>query len=578
MDGKSRKFRPTGIIALTAAVVSMWTFPALAQVPVDATGKPVGSSSELATDADENSTYGDAELLSSAELAELVGPVALYPDDLLAIVLPAASYPLEIVQAARFLERLEQDSSLKPSEEWDESVTALLNYPEVVRMMDKDIDWTWKLGDAFVNQQADVIAAVESFRDRAYAAGNLKSDERQTVSNEDGIIEIVPVQDDVIYVPYYEPERVVVRQARPVYYYYPRPYPVYYYPYPVGYAFYDDYFWGVTTAYQIAWSSHYLHVHHHSYWGHPYYGHSYFGHYYRRPSVHVYNSWYVNNSRYHTSNRYRDGDYWRPRRHAGDRPDYYRSTTRSYREHDVRGGRDVRTSYSSQGTRDRSQSDVRPSRNDTIQFRNRPETRAESRNESRREARPKGRDGARSESRQERPRQEQRSESRNNRPAADTRTRSNASRTANRNRDADSRIAFRDRSAETNRVVRREPAVTADARTRQAVTRPDRSTERREASVNRQPSVARVTRPVPDRRDTRTAPPAAVQSAPRRESPRQSYSEPRRMESARAEHPSQSRQQAPHARESRSSPRQSAPEARSSSARDRGPSQRSRNR
>jgi hypothetical protein len=211
----------------------------------------------------------------------------------------------------------------------------LLNYPEVLRMMNDDIDWTWKLGDAVVNQQADVIAAVESFRDRAYAAGNLKSDQHQKVSEDDGIIEIVPVNDEIIYVPYYEPEQVVVRQVTPVYYYYPRPYPVYYYPYPVGFSFYSGYFWGVTTAYRIGWATDHLHVHHHSYWGHPYFGHSYYGHYYRQPSVYVYNSWYVNNSPYYSSNRYRDGDYWRPRTHSRARPAYYSSRTRSYRDNDV---------------------------------------------------------------------------------------------------------------------------------------------------------------------------------------------------------------------------------------------------
>ena len=76
-------------------------------------------------------------------------------------------------------------------------------------MMDEDIDWTWQLGEAVISQQNDVIAAVEAFRDRAYAAGNLKSDERQKVSYDDGVIEIEPADDDVIYVPYYEPAEVV---------------------------------------------------------------------------------------------------------------------------------------------------------------------------------------------------------------------------------------------------------------------------------------------------------------------------------------------------------------------------------
>ncbi len=401
MHRQSWNFRFTGSFAALAALTAAAAMPALAQVPVDEYGNPLGSTAE--TGASSYSDAGQVPILNDGELAELVGPVALYPDDLLAIVLPASTYPLEIVQAARFLEQYEQDSTLQPNEEWDESVTALLNYPEVLRMMNDDIDWTWKLGDAVVNQQVDVIAAVESFRDRAYAAGNLKSDKYQTVSQDDGIIEIVPVEDDIIYVPYYEPERVVVRQVTPVYYYYPRPYPVYYYPYPVGFSFYSGNFWGVTTAYRIGWLSDHLHVHHHSYWGHPYFGHSYYGHYYRRPSVQVYNTWYVNNSTYYSSNRYRDGDYWRPRTTSRARPAHYTSRTRSYRDDDVSRGSSTRNSgnaYASQasanrndrvatsGTRLRTdQTSVRDSarepvrnssrevRSDTIRFRERDESR-----------------------------------------------------------------------------------------------------------------------------------------------------------------------------------------------------------
>jgi len=159
---------------------------ALAQVPVDENGNPIAAIDDSDTVAVAPGSTVDATLLGTAELEELVGPVALYPDDLLAIVLPASTYPLEIVQAARFLEEQKTDSSLKPDESWDDSVVALLNYPEVVQMMNDDIDWTWRLGEAVIAQQSDVIAAVESFRDRAYAAGNLKSDDRQTVTVEDG--------------------------------------------------------------------------------------------------------------------------------------------------------------------------------------------------------------------------------------------------------------------------------------------------------------------------------------------------------------------------------------------------------
>lgn len=316
MNGKSKAERRrilTPFLMLAALAVSM---PLWAQVPVDEYGQPLPA---LEDDTFEAPAQG-GETLGAAELEELVGPIALYPDDLLAIVLPASTYPLEIVQAARFLDELATDSSLEPDETWDESIVALLNYPEVVYMLDKEIDWTWRLGEAVINQQADVLAAVEAFRNRAYAAGNLESDERQTVSSDDGVIEIEPVDDEIIYVPYYEPEEVVVYQPRRVYYYYPYAYPVYYYPYPVGYSFASGYFWGVTTAFTIGWHNHYLHVYHPSYWGHPYYGRHYYGHWYRRPSITVYNHWYVHHSYRQTTHRYRDGDYWRPRARSGARP------------------------------------------------------------------------------------------------------------------------------------------------------------------------------------------------------------------------------------------------------------------
>ena len=360
MDRKSMASQLSLLLLLGLALSAPLSLAA--QVPVDENGEPLTA---LDDEGYADESLQDIPPLNAAELEELVGPVALYPDDLLAIVLPASTYPLEIVQAARFLDELEADGSLEPDESWDDSVIALLNYPEVVRMMDKEIDWTWRLGEAVISQQADLLAAVESFRDRAYAAGNLESDERQTVSNDDGIIEIDPVDDEIIYVPYYEPEEVVVYQPRRVYYYYPHAYPVYYYPYPYGYSFASGYFWGVTTAFTIGWPNHYLQVHHPSYWGHPYYGSHYYGHYYRRPSISVYNSWYVHNSYRSSTYHHRDGDHWRPRhRRSGARP-----ATQSVRNHHYpSGGSDRnRSEYRASG---RSSTDVQ-NRNRTSGDRNR---------------------------------------------------------------------------------------------------------------------------------------------------------------------------------------------------------------
>jgi hypothetical protein len=240
--------------------------------------------------------------LTPAELEELVGPVALYPDDLLAIVLPASTYPLQIVQAARFLEDRASDDTLKPNPEWDDSIVALLNYPEIVRMMNEDLDWTWDLGAAVLADQAAVLDAVQTFRDRAYAAGNLRTDDRQVVTKEEEVIEVAPADPEVVYIPYYEPERVVVYHSTPAYYYYPYAYPLYYYPYPVGYGFHLGFFWGVTSAYSIGWHSHWLHVHHHTHIGHPYYHHPYYTYapYYGRSGVVVHaNTGYASNVWHH---------------------------------------------------------------------------------------------------------------------------------------------------------------------------------------------------------------------------------------------------------------------------------------
>lgn len=320
-------------------------------------------------------------VLTQAELVELVGPIALYPDDLLAIVLPASTYPLQLVQAARFLDDLEQDPSLEPDEKWDDSVVALTNYPEVVELLNEDLDWTWQLGEAVVAQQADVIAAIESFRDRAYAAGNLRSDEHQNVTESEGVIEIAPVEEDVIYVPYYEPESVVVYQSRPVYYYYPRPYPIYYYPYPYGYDFHHNFhhgfFWGVTTAFTIGWLTDSLHVYHHSYRSHPYFGHHYYDRWwYRSPSIHVHNSTYVYNS--YSPSRHVDhgGDYWHHRGHRRrlGHSDHRITNSRYYtnRKHSNRNHR--RNDSDHRGSRGHDGTTSGESRRDT-QHRNRPENR-----------------------------------------------------------------------------------------------------------------------------------------------------------------------------------------------------------
>jgi hypothetical protein len=193
--------------------------------------------------------------LSAQQLEELVGRIALYPDDLVAIVLPASTFPLDIVQADRFLQKLKQDKNLKPDPRWDESIHNLLNYPEVVSMMSQDLDWTQGLGEAVVSHQADALKAIQAFRAKAASAGNLKTDDKQIIVQEQEVIKIVPADPEVIYVPQYQPSAVVVYQPAPVWGYYPYPYPSYYYPYPygAGAAFATGFFFGAATAWACNW-------------------------------------------------------------------------------------------------------------------------------------------------------------------------------------------------------------------------------------------------------------------------------------------------------------------------------------
>ena len=156
---------------------------------------------------------------------DLVGRIALYPDDLVAIILPASTFPLQIVQADRWLEKRKTDPKLADRRQWDDAVKTLLNYPEVVKMMSNDLDWTSALGEAVVADQGAVLEGIQSFRRRAQAAGNLKSDDKQVVKAEQEIIIIEPANPEVIYVPQYTPSTVVTVGVAPIYGYYPAPYP-----------------------------------------------------------------------------------------------------------------------------------------------------------------------------------------------------------------------------------------------------------------------------------------------------------------------------------------------------------------
>ena len=196
---------------------------------------------------------------SAEQLDKLVGPIALYPDDLIGIILPAATNPLQLVQADRYLDKRKTDPKLAVNEQWDDAVKSLLNYPEVVKTMSNDLDWTSALGEAVVEDQGEVLQAIQTFRRKAYANGNLKSDGKQVIVIENEVIKIVPADPQVIYVPQYNPTTVVVYGGYSSWGYYPTPYPVYYYPYAPGAAFAAGLVWGAAIG--AAWSGHHYVAH-----------------------------------------------------------------------------------------------------------------------------------------------------------------------------------------------------------------------------------------------------------------------------------------------------------------------------
>lgn len=151
-----------------------------------------------------------AAVFTQDELDQMLAPIALYPDSLLAQVLMASTYPLEVVQAARFVDShpgLQGDAlarAIAPMP-WDPSVKSLAQFPSVLAMMNDKLDWTQRLGDAFLSQQANVMDTVQNLRVKAQIAGNLQSTSQQRILQQDQVIVIEPVDPQVIYVPYYNP-------------------------------------------------------------------------------------------------------------------------------------------------------------------------------------------------------------------------------------------------------------------------------------------------------------------------------------------------------------------------------------
>jgi hypothetical protein len=158
--------------------------------------------------------------LSDSELDDLLGPIALYPDALVGLILPASTVPSDITLADRYLQQNGNDVNVD-DQPWDQSVRGLARYPDVLKWMDDNLEWTTSVGEAFINQPADVMNSIQRLRQEAKDKGNLTNTPQQTVVVEQQpqseVIRIVPTDPDVIYVPQYDPEVVYVQPYAPDY-------------------------------------------------------------------------------------------------------------------------------------------------------------------------------------------------------------------------------------------------------------------------------------------------------------------------------------------------------------------------
>jgi hypothetical protein len=214
--------------------------------------------------------------LQQAELDQMLAPIALYPDPLLSQVLMAATYPLEVVEAARWSRAhpgLPGDEAVRAAagEDWDPSVKSLLAFPQLLTRMDEQLDWTRQLGEAFLAQEREVMDAVQRLRRAAQAQGHLVPDERMRVADDGGAVAIDYANPRVVYVPYYDPWVVYGTWWWPAY-----P-PVVWAPWP-GYVVARSGFWwgagiGLSVGFfygGVSWPHHHVHVvHAHSHYLRP---------------------------------------------------------------------------------------------------------------------------------------------------------------------------------------------------------------------------------------------------------------------------------------------------------------------
>jgi hypothetical protein len=212
-------------VRLLAVALSI-SMPLAAQAQSAPPAPPPAPQQQASTD--------QSQLLSAGQLDALVAPIALYPDALLSEILMASTYPLEVVEADRWIDankNLKGDAltAAVGQQSWDDSVKSLVATPDVLDMMSAKLDWTQALGNAVLAQQPDIMDAVQRLRAKAQANNKLASNQQQTVATQDQagrpVIVIAPAQPDTLYVPYYDPSVVYGPWPYPAYppYYWPAP-------------------------------------------------------------------------------------------------------------------------------------------------------------------------------------------------------------------------------------------------------------------------------------------------------------------------------------------------------------------
>lgn len=286
-------------------------------------------------------TESGENTLSQAELEQLLAPIALYPDTILTHILIAATYPLEVIQAERWLAAhpdtrgIEAVNSVQ-DQDWDPSVQALLAFPQILERMSQDINWTQTLGEAFLDNEARVLASVQTLRQLAKDSGSLAQMDKVNVSNDQDSIVIESIEREVVYIPYYDTRQVYGRwrwaHYDPVFWDYP--YQDRYY----GRRYPSSFFWGPRVSVSFGFFFNTLHWHNRHVVRIPdryYRNHQYYG--YRDLVGHRYGQRWVHNANHRRGVVYRNHrlreDY---SRHERQRDNRYQRNDREERQQQVR--------------------------------------------------------------------------------------------------------------------------------------------------------------------------------------------------------------------------------------------------